>query len=87
MYALIYDEHRLDRPLKRVISLHRTRTEAENAQEKRMKELGKRVWDCHARVVWIEKPVSVDGVVGPGDYDTWGPGEAIPEGELHPDSD
>jgi len=87
MYALIYDEHRLDKPEKRVISIHDSREAAEVALEKRKEELGRKVWECHTRIVWTEKRIKTGNVVGPGEYDTWRPGEDIPEGELHADSD
>jgi len=87
MYALIYDEHQLDRPQKRVISIHESREEAELALEQRQEELGRRVWECYARIVWVEKDIEAGEYVDPGEYDTWRPGEAIPEGELYSDSD
>jgi hypothetical protein len=42
MFALIYDTHELDKPFKRVLSVHRTRETAERALEKRMARLGKK---------------------------------------------
>lgn len=87
MYALIYDEHQLDHPQKRVISIHHSREEAELALGKRQEELGRRVWECHTRIVWVEKDIDAGEFVGPGEYDTWRPGEPIPEGELYSDSD
>ena len=35
MYALIYDEHMLDKPQKKVISVHDSREEADVALEKK----------------------------------------------------
>ena len=87
MYALIYDEHRLDKPEKRVISIHDSREAAEVALEKRKEELGRKVWECHTRIVWTEKKIEAGDAVGPGEYDTWRPDEDIPEGEIHADSD
>ena len=87
MYALIYDEHQLDHPQKTVISVHKSRKTAEKALEKRMKTLGRRVWECHTRIVWVYKRIVAGGRIGPGDFDTWRPGEPIPEGEQHPDCD
>jgi len=87
MYALIYDEHQLERPQKKVISVHESRETAETALEKRKEELGRKVWECHTRIVWIEREIGAGDVVGPGEYDAWRPGEEIPEGETHGDSD
>jgi len=87
MYALIYDEHQLENPSKKVISVHASREDADSALEKRKKELGKKVWECNTRIVWIEKEINSGDVVNPGEYETWRPGEAIPEGEVNADSD
>jgi len=87
MYALIYDEHMLDKPQKKVISVHESRGDSDIALEVRKKELGKKVYECNTRIVWIEKEVKSGDTVGPGDYDTWRPGEDIPEGEVYADSD
>jgi hypothetical protein len=82
MYALIYDEHNLERPRKAVISVHDSRKAAEVALEKRKKRLGKKVWECNTRIVWVEKRIRKGDTVGPGEYENWRPGEPIPEGEL-----
>jgi hypothetical protein len=87
MYALIYDEHRLEEPQKKVISVHDSRPAAEAALEKRKEELGRTVWECNTRIVWVEKSVAAGENVIPGEFDTWRPGETIPEGELRSDSD
>lgn len=87
MYALIYDERQLDQPQKKVITVHRTRRAAETALERRQKALGRRVWDCHTRIVWARRTVKAGELVGPADFDTWRPGEAIPEGEPYDGSD
>jgi hypothetical protein len=71
MYALIYDEHDLVKPKKKVISVHKSRDTAETALEKRKKKLGKKVWECNTRIVWT----------------TWRPGEPIPAGEMYSDTD
>ena len=87
MFALIYDEHRLDHPQKKVISVHTNRDDAEKALEKRKMQLGRKIWECHTRIVWVDKRIGSGDVVGPGEYDTWRPGEKIPEGEIYSDSD
>ena len=87
MHALIYDEHQLDKPQKKVISVHNSREDANNALEIRKKELGRKVYECNTRIVWIEKQVKSGDMVGPGEYVTWRPGEDIPEGEVYADSD
>ncbi|KPJ74585.1 MAG: hypothetical protein AMJ54_16945 [Deltaproteobacteria bacterium SG8_13] len=87
MYALIYDDHDLARPLKRVISLHRSRKTAEKALFKRMKRLGKRVWECHTRIVWVDGKVKTNDYLNSSMFSTWRSGEKIPWGELHSDSD
>ncbi|MEN8246826.1 MAG: hypothetical protein ABFS43_18210 [Thermodesulfobacteriota bacterium] len=87
MFALIYDKHQSDRPFKKVISVYNSRENAEIALEERKKELGREVWECHTRIVWLEKQIDTGEVVGPGEYCTWGPDEKIPEGEIHSDSD
>ncbi len=87
MYALIYDEHMLDKPQKKVISVHESRGDADIALEVRKKELGRKVYECNTRIVWIEKEVKTGDTVGPGEYETWRPGEVIPEGEVYADSD
>jgi len=87
MYALIYDEHKLDQPLKKVISLHRTRSAAEDALERRQRKLHRRGWDCNTRIVWLEKRVKNGEFVRTADFETWRPGEYIPEGERYSDTD
>jgi hypothetical protein len=87
MYALIYDKHHLHKPQKKVLSIHENREEAERALEKRKEKLGKKVWECNTRIVWTEKNIKSGDVVGPGECDTWRPGEVIPEGEMYGDSD
>ena len=87
MYAVIYDELRPDKKTKEVISVHPTREEAEKALEERQATLKKRVWECNARVVWIEEEVKPGDQILPGSFSTWRPGEKIPVGELYPDTD
>ena len=87
MYALIYDEHDLAKPRKKVISVHESRETAESALEKRKEELGRKVWECNTRIVWIEGSVSSGDLVKPGEYSTWRPGEKLPEGEIYSDTD
>jgi hypothetical protein len=87
MYALIYDENDPKHPLKEVLSVHKTREAAERALAKRMKRLERRVWECHARIVWIDQPVHVNDLVALKDVHVWRPGEEIPYGERFADSD
>jgi hypothetical protein len=87
MYALIYDEHDLAKPRKKVISVHRSRATAEQALAQRMKKLGKRVWECDTRIVWVKTRVATGDFIEAMDFETWRPGEKIPAGELYPDSD
>jgi hypothetical protein len=87
MYALIYDENDPKRTLKQVLSVHKTRTTAQKALDKRMRRLGRRVWECCARIVWTEKKVRTEDWISPKDYATWRPGEEIPLGDQFSDSD
>ena len=87
MYALIYDEQDPSQPLKEVLSVHKSRETAERALKQRMKRLGRRVWECNARVVWIDKRVRPKDLVAPKDFATWRPGEKTPVGERYTDSD
>ena len=87
MYALIFDRYDLSKPRKKVISVHRSRANAEKALSKRQKQLGKRVWECDTRIVWVKSKVSAGDFVETADFDTWRPGERIPVGERYPDSD
>jgi hypothetical protein len=87
MYALVYDENDPKQPLVEVLSVHKSRKTAERALEKRMRQLGKRVWECQARIVWSEQPVHPKDLVRPADLYTWRPGEKIPVGERYADSD
>jgi hypothetical protein len=62
-----------------VTSIHETREVAETALKKRKAALGRKVWECHTRIVWVENEIDSG--------DTVGPGEDIPEGEVRADSD
>ena len=87
MYALIYDENDPKRPMKEVLSVHKSRETAEKALKQRMKRLGKRVWECQARIVWTEQRVRSKDLISAKDFSTWRPGEKIPVGERYTDSD
>ena len=87
MYALIYDEFDPAQREKEVISLHLDRASAEKALESRRNELGKKILDCHTRIVWLVKKVKHGETVTPDLFDTWAPGEEIPESEKVPDGD
>ena len=87
MFALIYDTHELDKPKKRVISVHKSRETAEKALAERKKRLGKTVEECDTRIVWVKRKVQREDVVIDQDFSTWKPGEKIPYGETHSDTD
>jgi hypothetical protein len=87
MYALIYDEHDPGKRKKHVLSVHKTRKTAENALDKRKKELGKSIQECNTRIVWIEKAIKAGGHVEPGQYKNWRSGEKVPHGEIYSDTD
>ena len=87
MYALIYDEFDPAKREKEVISVHKTRETAEKTLQKRQHKLGKRVWECHTRIVWVYDPVHKGDTITPDTFDTWAPGEQIPEGDRIPDGD
>lgn len=87
MYALILDDGNLSQPRKEVVSVHRSRETAEKALAKRMKTLGKRVWECDTRIVWVKTKTRAGEFLQTADFETWRPGEEIPLGERFPDSD
>jgi hypothetical protein len=87
MYALIYDEYNPAAPMKKVLSVHKSRRTAEIALEKRMRRLGKRVWQCNARIVWVHGRVKARELLNPSSFATWRPGEKIPWGDLFSDAD
>ena len=87
MYALIYDEFDPSQREKKVISVHKARETAEKALNKRQQKLGKRVWECNTRIVWVYDRVRPGDIITPPSFDTWAPGEEIPEGDRVPDGD
>ena len=87
MYALIYDEFEPSMREKKVVSVHKTRETAEKALKKRQKKLGRRVWECNTRIVWVYDQVHSDDIITPDSFDTWAPGEEIPMGDRVPDGD
>ena len=87
MYALIYDERKKGEDKKAVVSVHKTRENAEKALKKRQKELGRRVWDCNTRIVWVTRNVKAGESIEDKDFTLWRPGEKIPEGEIYSDTD
>jgi len=87
MYALIYDEFDPSKREKTVISVHTSRETAENALTKRQRTLGKKVWECNTRIVWVKEPVHAGDTITPSAFETWAPGEAIPAGDRVPDGD
>lgn len=87
MYALIYDEFDPTRREKKVISVHKTRETAEKALDKRQRKLGRRVWECYTRIVWVHDTVRVGERITSDGFDTWAPGEEIPAGDRVPDGD
>ena len=82
MYALIYDEFEPSKREKEVISVHKARGTAEKALEKRQHRLGKRVWECNTRIVWVYDRVHEGDTISPNSFDTWAPGEKIPKGNI-----
>lgn len=87
MYALIYDEFDLKKPKKKIISVHKTRKTAEKALSNRQRKLGKKVWECNTRIVWADGRVRTGDYITPDLFDTWAPGEKIPQGDRVPDGD
>ena len=87
MYALIYDEFDPAKREKRVISVHKSRETAELALKKRQRKLGKRVWECSSRIVWVDGPVHKGENITPNSFKTWAPDEIIPAGDRVPDGD
>jgi hypothetical protein len=87
VYAIIFDEHDLGKPVKRVTSVHRTRDSAEAELSEHRKTHGKKVEECNMRIVWVEKKIKTGDSVTPAQFETWRPGEPVPEGETHSDED
>jgi len=87
MYALIFDEFDPAQRQKRVISVHKTRRTAETALKKRQHRLGKKVWECNTRIVWVHELVRRGDTITPSSFDTWAPDEKVPQGDRVPDGD
>ena len=87
MYALIYDEFDPEKRDKRVISIHKRRETAEKALKNRQYKLGRRVWECHTRIVRACDPVYKKDSITPDSFDTGAPGEEIPAGDRVPGGD
>jgi hypothetical protein len=87
MYALIYDEFDIKKREKKIISVHKTRKTAEKALTRRQRRLGKKVWECNTRIVWTDGRVRSGDSITPDLFDTWAPGEVIPEGDRVSDGD
>jgi hypothetical protein len=87
MYALIFDERHLSKLKKKVISVHRRRATAEMALAKRMRQLGKSVEECNTRIVWVTGKAGKGVYLRDSEFETWRPGEKIPEGDLYSDTD
>ena len=87
MFALIYDTHKLEKPKKYVISVHKSRETAEKALEKRKKRLGRTTEEFNTRIVWVNRQIKRGDALIDQDFSTWKPGEKIPYGETHSDTD
>jgi hypothetical protein len=87
MFALIYDEFDPAKREKKVISVHKTRKTAEKALKNRQRKLGKRVWECHTRIVWVYDRAHKGDAITPDTFNTWAPDEEIPDGDRVPDGD
>jgi len=49
--------------------------------------LGRRVWECNTRIVWVYEQVRAGDTIKPSAFDTWAPGEEIPAGDRVPDGE
>jgi len=87
MYALIYDDPDFRETLKKVISVHESRNDAEQALSRRREDLHRPIWECHTRIVWVDKAVSAGEKLSATDFTDWKKGEKIPAGELYSDED
>ena len=87
MYALICDEFEPVKRKKRVISVHKTRMTAEKAQMKLPHKLVQGDRECYKRIVWVYRPIHKGEYITPDTFDTWAPGEKIPEGDRVPECD
>lgn len=87
MYAIIEDEHDLTKREKQVLSVHKSREDAEKALEEHREQVHKRVWECIHRIVWVEGRVRNGDHISPSDFETWAPQDKIPEGDRISDTD
>lgn len=87
MYALICDEFEPTRRKKRIISVHKTRMAAEKAQMKLPHKLHQEGSECYTRIVWAYHPIHKGKTITSDEFDTWAPGEEIPEGDRIPECD
>ncbi len=87
MYALIYDQFDPAQREKEVISVHKTRKTAEKALKERQDKLGRRVWECKTRIVWVYDRVRAGDKLTAKSFDTWAPDEKIPMADRVPDGD
>ena len=87
MYALIFDDHDLLKYQKEVISVHRSRETAEKALKKRRRILGRSIEECNTRIVWVKVKAVAGDYLTAAEFETWQPGETIPEGDLYSDTD
>jgi len=87
MYALICDEFDPTKREKRVISVHKTRITAEKAQMKLPHKLIQKASECYTRIVWVNDPIRKGDCITPDAFDTWAPGETIPQGDRIPECD
>lgn len=87
MFALIYDELDPGEREKKILSTHPDRKSAERALVNRREELGKKILECHTRIVWLRTNANSGETITPNLFDTWAPDEEIPESEKVPCSD
>ncbi|MCF8074908.1 MAG: hypothetical protein K9K63_12850 [Desulfotignum sp.] len=87
MYALIYDDPDQKGTLKKVISVHESRNDAEQALYRRREDLHRPILECHTRIVWVDRAVSAGEKLSAKDFADWKKGEKIPVGELYSDED
>ena len=87
MYALICDEFEPTHRKKKVLSVHQTRMTAEKAQMELPRKLLQRGSECYTRIVWAYHPIRKGEYITPDDFDTWAPGERIPESDRVPECD
>lgn len=87
MFALIYDELIPGEREKKILSIHPDRKSAESALVYRRDELGKKILECHTRIVWLRTRANPGETITPNLFDTWAPDEDIPESEKVPECD